>query len=523
MAERIRSNRKRIMETFTISEISAVDVPAQAGAKMALMKRAPEDIEKASKTEDGKQFPASDYAYVPDPESPSTWKLRLTSTPGGTPDPTIVGAAAAALGPGYRGQKVQLPAADRAKVVTRVRAAWVKANPDKDKDAMPKTLQKDYYGGDAPSQLVTAASQEVKALDFEEVMAAEEAREASMRVKDCVWASWNALQRSFDTIAADASLDPAAKVSAMQASLQQFLDALSSEAADIAEEITKSLTAAVPALAELLGHTGTEGEAPMTDVEKKQFTELQKQVEALTKQLEAATGEESARKAAELQGQLDELTKKLETAQAERDDAVAKAAMSDGEKAYCATLDKEGRGAFMAMTPEERKKAMQKQADSDPVVYKSESSGEEFRKSDDPRLVTMAKQADEDRKIAKRERELRETAELTKRADDVLKSFSGKTEDKVEVLRAISKMDEGPRAELEKMLAAGGKAIAAAFETIGHQQGDISKSGADFEKRVSEIVARDKCTKTEALRKARVEDPAAFEAYQSAGAVRVQN
>ena len=48
---------------------------------------------KGGKTEDGEVFPASDYAYVPDPEKPSTWKLRLTSTPGGKPDSRIVGAA----------------------------------------------------------------------------------------------------------------------------------------------------------------------------------------------------------------------------------------------------------------------------------------------------------------------------------------------------------------------------------------------------------------------------------------------
>jgi hypothetical protein len=100
-----------------------------------------EAIFNEGKTEGGKDFPASDYAYVPDPEKPSTWKLRLTSKPGGDPDPGIVGAAAAALGKGFRGKKVQIPSGDLAKVKAKVRAAWKKANPDKSADDMPDGIK----------------------------------------------------------------------------------------------------------------------------------------------------------------------------------------------------------------------------------------------------------------------------------------------------------------------------------------------------------------------------------------------
>ena len=33
------------------------------------------------KTEDGVQYPAQAFAYVPDPYKPSTWKLRLWDSP----------------------------------------------------------------------------------------------------------------------------------------------------------------------------------------------------------------------------------------------------------------------------------------------------------------------------------------------------------------------------------------------------------------------------------------------------------
>lgn len=94
----------------------------------------------ATKTEDGASFPSKDYAYVPDPDMPSTWKLRLTATPGGTPDSGIVGAAIAALGKGFRGNKVEIPATELSAVKAKVKAAWTKANPDKKEADMPAVI-----------------------------------------------------------------------------------------------------------------------------------------------------------------------------------------------------------------------------------------------------------------------------------------------------------------------------------------------------------------------------------------------
>lgn len=93
-----------------------------------------------TKTEDGKAYPRSDFAYTPS-DAPGSWKLRLTSAPGGPPDPRIVGAAVAALGAGFRGNKVEIPEEDRAAVISRVRAAWKKANPDKAEGDMPDVIK----------------------------------------------------------------------------------------------------------------------------------------------------------------------------------------------------------------------------------------------------------------------------------------------------------------------------------------------------------------------------------------------
>jgi HK97 family phage major capsid protein len=85
---------------------------------------------RATKTEDGVAYPASDYCYVPDAAAPSTWKLRVTDH--GQDDTALVSAAAAALSTGgFRGNPVQLPAADRSAVVACVRRAWKSAYPDR--------------------------------------------------------------------------------------------------------------------------------------------------------------------------------------------------------------------------------------------------------------------------------------------------------------------------------------------------------------------------------------------------------
>jgi hypothetical protein len=92
-------------------------------------------------TVDGKCYPKSDWAYTPS-DTPSDWKIRLTDTPGGDPDPGIVGAAAAALSSGgFRGQKADIPSSDLPTVKRKVRAAWKKANPGKSNDDMPESIR----------------------------------------------------------------------------------------------------------------------------------------------------------------------------------------------------------------------------------------------------------------------------------------------------------------------------------------------------------------------------------------------
>jgi len=98
------------------------------------------------KTEGGDQYPAAAFAYVPDANMPSTWKLRLWESPSAKETVAQVSRAATALtSAGFRGNKVQIPAADLAGVKEKIRAAWHRVNgPDR---ALPAVL-KGYESGD---------------------------------------------------------------------------------------------------------------------------------------------------------------------------------------------------------------------------------------------------------------------------------------------------------------------------------------------------------------------------------------
>lgn len=102
-----------------------------------------------------------DFAYVPDPEKPSTWKLEI-DTPG------RISAAAAALSPeGFRGNPVQIPDADRPAVVARVRAAWLKAYPGKDLPDSLKKAGEDDMSKDLEKLQALASMNDVQKAHFE--------------------------------------------------------------------------------------------------------------------------------------------------------------------------------------------------------------------------------------------------------------------------------------------------------------------------------------------------------------------
>ena len=79
----------------------------------------------AAKTEDGEKYPAAAFLYVPDPEKPSSWKLRIWETVAKKVTRRQLGRAAAALSPGgFRGQRVDLPSGEVGRVKAKLRALY---------------------------------------------------------------------------------------------------------------------------------------------------------------------------------------------------------------------------------------------------------------------------------------------------------------------------------------------------------------------------------------------------------------
>ncbi len=103
-------------------EKKTTEALTEANSVLALLKE-----QAIMKTEDGVQFPAAAFAYVPDTEKSSTWKLRLWEDLEKKVTRAQLGRAAAALSPGgFRGQKVAIPADDLAAVKRKIRAEYRK-------------------------------------------------------------------------------------------------------------------------------------------------------------------------------------------------------------------------------------------------------------------------------------------------------------------------------------------------------------------------------------------------------------
>lgn len=99
----------------------------------------------ATKREDGEDFPAEAFAYAPDAEKPSGWKLRLWDSLAERETAAQVARAVQALQPsGFRGNRVQIPTADLPGVKRRVLAAWLKVNEDSSREDAPAVLKE--YG-----------------------------------------------------------------------------------------------------------------------------------------------------------------------------------------------------------------------------------------------------------------------------------------------------------------------------------------------------------------------------------------
>lgn len=96
---------------------------AELEARVAAAAAGEMDGMKATKRDGGVEYQASDYADVPDPDKPSTWKLLLAEDRSGNFTAAQVGRAITALQPGgFRGNRVDIGSSKQA-VISRIQSA----------------------------------------------------------------------------------------------------------------------------------------------------------------------------------------------------------------------------------------------------------------------------------------------------------------------------------------------------------------------------------------------------------------
>jgi len=146
---RIKKIVELCQELLSSEELDEKEVKKATKEATSVLKMIKEQA--AMKTEDGEKYPAAAFAYVPDAEKPSTWKLRLWEDPEKKVTRAQLGRAAAALSPGgFRGQKVAIPADDLSAVKRKIRAEYRKLDvEDEDiprwvKEAMTRELVQNF-------------------------------------------------------------------------------------------------------------------------------------------------------------------------------------------------------------------------------------------------------------------------------------------------------------------------------------------------------------------------------------------
>ena len=194
----------------------------------------------------------------------------------------------------------------------------------------------------------------------------------------------------------------------------------------------------------------------------------------------AAQGDDAAKK---LQDDLSAMQKRAEKAE-----AIAK--MDDPTKVYYNSLIESEQETFLAKSETDQQAEILSKKQDDPVVYKS-ADGTEFRKSDDPRLVAMAKRADEADKRANEEYEKRAEQDLRKRAEDELTAFPGSVETRMAIIKAVDGIsDEAIRNEARNALKAQNARFAPAFSSVGTQQISKSLESGDANAQLDELAKK---------------------------------
>ena len=233
----------KVMKEFQITELSAVDNPAQQGARMAIMKRASMDIDEAKK-----QLEAA---------------IKLHAAHMSGDEPTT----------GADGEKSQKKLMDQIEAAYRALGSGAMKRAEPAPDPFAASIAKMYSEG------------EEGAKTFSELLAEGESRRRYWEACEELWPVIDALRESIHSTIADTKISADAKRVLIETSVSEFLNVIREKAPEVEAELSKLLSAGSPGIP-LKGQI-------MSDLEKK-VGELETQNADLTKNLATVTAERDA-------------------------------------------------------------------------------------------------------------------------------------------------------------------------------------------------------------------------------------
>lgn len=154
----------------------------------------------------------------------------------------------------------------------------------------------------------------------------------------------------------------------------------------------------------------------------------------------------------------------LATKRAERAEKIL--ALTPEQRALFGKKDPAAQDAFLALTPEQRAAEIAKSSEADPVVYTA-TDGTVFRKSDDARLIAMAKRNDDQAKELAKLATERANETLAKRAETELNHLPGDRDTKVALLKALDAVEPDQKTKVGELLKAANTGLSKAFEKAG--------------------------------------------------------
>jgi hypothetical protein len=170
------------------------------------------------------------------------------------------------------------------------------------------------------------------------------------------------------------------------------------------------------------------------------------------------------------QAELEQLQKR-----AERAEAIL--SMPEGIRKHFDGLAAADQDAFLALTADKRAESVAKAAEANAVVYTA-VDGTEYRKSDDPRLVALAKQNDELVKGAAKSAADRADAEVTELAKS-LQHLPGDLDTRKALVKSVMAIvDEDTRKSALEALKAQDAALGVAFKNAGTSSAPVVADGS---------------------------------------------